>query len=48
MATHDIFRSKAVGTRIGIMRQGNLVDVVHAKDLEAGALENRYLKHMNL
>jgi len=41
MATHDIFRAKDVATRIGIMKDGSLVnvldnfkDVLHAKEIE--------------
>jgi ABC-2 type transport system ATP-binding protein len=41
MATHDIFRAKDVATRIGIMKDGCLVnildnsrDVLHAKEIE--------------
>ena len=41
MATHDIFRAKDVATRIGIMKDGRLVnvldnqkDVMHAKEIE--------------
>ncbi len=41
MATHDIFRAKDVATRIGIMKDGHLVnvldniqDVLHAKEIE--------------
>ncbi|GAB3816918.1 ABC transporter ATP-binding protein [Pontibacter rugosus] len=47
MATHDIFRSKEVGTRVGIMREGELVDVLPAADLEANELEKLYLNHMH-
>ncbi len=48
MATHDIFRSKEIGTRVGIMREGELVDVLPAADLEANELEKLYLNHMHL
>ncbi len=48
MATHDIFRSKAVGTRVGIMREGELVDVLPAAGLEASELEKLYLNHMHV
>jgi len=41
MATHDIFRAKDVATRIGIMKDGSLInildnsqDVLHAKEIE--------------
>jgi ABC-2 type transport system ATP-binding protein len=44
MATHDIFRAKEVATRIGIMKQGNLVSVIDAKDLTANELEALYLQ----
>ncbi|MFD3003482.1 ABC transporter ATP-binding protein [Pontibacter toksunensis] len=48
MATHDIFRSKEVGTRVGIMREGELVEVLPAADLEANELEKLYLNHMHI
>lgn len=48
MATHDIFRSKEVGTRVGIMREGELVDVLPAADLEANELEKIYLNYMHV
>jgi ABC-2 type transport system ATP-binding protein len=44
MATHDIFRSKEVGTRIGIMRAGHLVETLPAADLTANELEAIYLQ----
>jgi ABC-2 type transport system ATP-binding protein len=44
MATHDIFRAKEVAHRIGIMKEGNLVSVVDAKDLTANELEALYLQ----
>ncbi|WP_247235637.1 ABC transporter ATP-binding protein [Telluribacter sp. SYSU D00476] len=48
MATHDIFRSKEVGTRVGIMREGELVDVLAASDLDANELEKLYLNYMHV
>ncbi|QCR21605.1 ABC transporter ATP-binding protein [Pontibacter sp. SGAir0037] len=48
MATHDIFRSKEVGTRIGIMREGELVDVLPAANLDANELEKLYLNYMHV
>ncbi|AKD05017.1 ABC transporter ATP-binding protein [Pontibacter korlensis] len=48
MATHDIFRSKEVGTRVGIMREGELVDVLPAADLDANELEKLYLNYMHV
>ncbi len=44
MATHDIFRSKEVGTHIGIMRAGHLVETLPAADLTANELEAIYLQ----
>ncbi|SNR96464.1 ABC transporter ATP-binding protein [Hymenobacter mucosus] len=47
MATHDIFRAKEVGTRVGIMREGELVDVRPTATLNAQELEQLYLTFMN-
>ncbi|GAB3885066.1 ABC transporter ATP-binding protein [Spirosoma agri] len=44
MATHDIFRAREVGTRIGIMRAGHLVESLAANDLTANELEAIYLQ----
>ncbi|WP_438712547.1 ABC transporter ATP-binding protein [Aquimarina muelleri] len=44
MATHDIFRAKEVAHRIGIMKEGNLVSVIEAKDISANELEQLYLQ----
>lgn len=46
MATHDIFRARLVGTRIGIMKGGRLVDLIDAGSVDAGELERLYLAHM--
>ncbi|GAA4358880.1 ABC transporter ATP-binding protein [Hymenobacter saemangeumensis] len=47
MATHDIFRAKQVGTRVGIMREGELVDVRSTAALNAQELEQLYLTYMH-
>jgi ABC-2 type transport system ATP-binding protein len=47
MATHDIFRAKEVGTRVGIMREGELVDVRPTAALNANELEQLYLHYMH-
>ncbi|GGG62308.1 ABC transporter ATP-binding protein [Hymenobacter sediminis] len=47
MATHDIFRAKEVGTRVGIMREGELVDVRPTAALNAQELEQLYLTYMH-
>ncbi len=44
MATHDIFRAKEVGNRIGIMREGRLVETMPTTDLSANELEAIYLQ----
>ena len=46
MATHDVFRAKEIGTRIGIMKAGRLVDMLDAGQLDAGEIERIYLAHM--
>jgi ABC-2 type transport system ATP-binding protein len=46
MATHDIFRAKEVGTRVGIMREGELIDVLGTSHLDANELERLYLNYM--
>lgn len=47
MATHDLFRAKEIGDRIGIMKAGNLMDVLSAKDINHNELEQIYLNHMH-
>lgn len=44
MATHDIFRAKEVASRIGIMKEGNLMSVIDAASISANELESLYLK----
>jgi ABC-2 type transport system ATP-binding protein len=46
MATHDLFRAKETGTRIGIMREGVLRAEFPAADISHTALEQAYLDHM--
>jgi len=47
MATHDLFRSREVGSRIGIMKQGELVVQFNADDVTHTDLERIYLEHMH-
>lgn len=47
MATHDIFRAKEVGTRVGIMKGGELVKTLHTNDIAHSALEKLYLDFMH-
>ena len=46
MATHDLFRAKETGTRIGIMREGVLRAQYAAADISHSALEQAYLEQM--
>jgi ABC-2 type transport system ATP-binding protein len=47
MATHDLFRSREVGTRIGIMKRGKLVAQMDVGDVSHNDLERIYLEHMH-
>ena len=47
MATHDLFRSREVATRIGIMKRGELVAEIAASDVSHNDLERIYLEHMH-
>lgn len=47
MATHDLFRTKETGTRIGIMDRGRLTEVVNPDSISHGELERIYLEHLN-
>lgn len=44
MATHDIFNAVNVGTRIGIMKQGELVHTIDTNVVTANALQQLYLE----
>ncbi|MBM3751493.1 MAG: ABC transporter ATP-binding protein [Acidimicrobiia bacterium] len=47
MATHDLFRAKESGTRVGIMKHGHLVATLDTADLGHADLERLYLEHMH-
>lgn len=47
MATHDLFRAKESGTRVGIMREGKLVREMRTDELGHADLERIYLEHMH-
>ena len=47
MATHDLFRAKETGTRVGIMKHGRLVDTLSTAGLQHADLERIYLDHMH-
>ncbi|UFP96055.1 ABC transporter ATP-binding protein [Gloeobacter morelensis] len=46
MATHDLFRAKEAGTRVGIMNAGRLVATARTEDLGYEQLERLYLESM--
>ncbi|MBC7896714.1 MAG: ABC transporter ATP-binding protein [Cytophagaceae bacterium] len=46
MATHDLFRAKESGTRVGIMKHGTLVQTLSTADIGHADLERIYLDHM--
>jgi len=47
MATHDLFRAKESGTRVGIMKRGRLVATYRTAELSHTELERIYLEHMH-
>ena len=47
MATHDLFRAKETGTRVGIMRHGRLVREMSTDEIGHADLERIYLEHMH-
>ena len=46
MATHDLFRAKECGTRVGIMKHGRLVQTMATSEIGHTELEAIYLEHM--
>jgi len=44
MATHDIFNAVNVGTKIGIMKQGELIHTIETSDITASELQQLYLE----
>jgi ABC-2 type transport system ATP-binding protein len=47
MATHDLFRAKETGTRVGMMKQGRLMATYTTAELGHSDLERIYLEHMH-
>ena len=47
MATHDLFRAKESGTRVGIMKHGRLVASLRTDEIGHTDLERIYLEHMH-
>lgn len=46
MATHDLFRAKETGSRIGIMREGRLVRELSTEEVSHADVERIYIEHM--
>jgi ABC-2 type transport system ATP-binding protein len=46
MATHDLFRAKESGTRVGIMKRGKIVTQLNTSEIGHADLESIYLAHM--
>jgi ABC-2 type transport system ATP-binding protein len=46
MASHDLFRVRETATKIGILKQGALVEELDAKEVSANTLEELYLQYM--
>jgi len=47
MATHDLFRAKETGTRVGIMKHGRMVAEMRTEEIGHTDLERIYLQHMH-
>jgi ABC-2 type transport system ATP-binding protein len=47
MATHDLFRAKESGTRVGIMRLGEMRQILSTNEIGHADLERIYLEHMH-
>lgn len=47
MATHDLFRAKETGSRVGIMKHGVLAATYSTAELGHAELERIYLEHMH-
>jgi len=47
MATHDLFRAKESGTRVGIMKHGRMVALHGTEEFSHTDLERLYLEHMH-
>ena len=44
--THDLFHAKHTATRIGIMKQGRLVETLDSQQIADTDLQALYLQHM--
>jgi len=46
MASHDLFRVRETADRIGILKQGRLVEELNSENISANMLEEMYLQYM--
>lgn len=46
IATHDIFRAKEIGSRIGIMREGRILEEIDPSAVSHTDIEDIYVRHM--
>jgi ABC-2 type transport system ATP-binding protein len=46
MSSHDIFRARQIADRVGIMRNGRIIEVLDSDQLKAVDLERIYLESM--
>ena len=46
MSSHDIFRARQIADRVGIMRNGKIINILDRKQLEHEDLEKIYLESM--
>lgn len=44
--THDIFRAQQMADRIGIMRQGRLIEMLDPRNMSASEIEALYVHHL--
>ncbi len=47
MATHDLFRAKESGARVGMMKRGKLMTTMRTEEIGHADLERIYLEHMH-
>jgi len=46
MSSHDIFRAKAMADRVGIMRNGRIIEILDRETLKTADLQQIYLDCM--
>jgi ABC-2 type transport system ATP-binding protein len=46
MTTHDLFRAKEIGSSVGIMKQGRLIEVLSTEQFSHADMEKLYLEYM--